>query len=184
MTDKNESFSIIVGFHPAQSSCLGNVYAPNYDNAQFDNILLRMIPNLNKHLLIFGGDSNCAIDPVLDRSATSIKVPNHSPTLTQNGYIDPWRFHNRQDREYFFFHMFITHILIYIFFFIDGSSISSMYNSEYFPIVISDDALLALDNALPPYHTISIHLEAQSLGYLGQSLLWIYFFFYWWHFNY
>ncbi len=42
---------------------LANVYAPNFDNAHFAQDLLSKLPALNTHLLIFGGDLNCVIDP-------------------------------------------------------------------------------------------------------------------------
>lgn len=116
IADKNGRYLIVVGTLMNIPVVLVNVYAPNFDNTLFANNLLRMIPDLNTHLLIFGGDLNCVIDPALDKSATGSKASSamsraFSHFMTQNGYIDPWRFFNPQAREYSFFQMFITHIL-------------------------------------------------------------------------
>ncbi len=53
---------------------LANVYAPNFDNAHFAQDLLSKFPALNAHLLIFGGDLNCVIDPDLDKSSIVMKA--------------------------------------------------------------------------------------------------------------
>lgn len=50
---------------------LVNIYAPNFDNAEFANRLLSYILHLSTHLLILGGDLNCVIDPSLDMSSNT-----------------------------------------------------------------------------------------------------------------
>lgn len=47
---------------------LVNVYAPNWDDVSFINKLVSLLPDLNSHSMIFGGDINCVMDPSLDRS--------------------------------------------------------------------------------------------------------------------
>lgn len=131
---------------------LVNIYAPNFDNVLFANNLLGMIPDLNTHLLVFGGDLNCVTDPALDKSASSSAMAKAFPNfMIQNGYIDPWRFLNPQAKEYYFsFNVHHTYSRFDLFFFINSSMASQISNSEYFPIVISHHVPLVLDITLTP----------------------------------
>jgi len=45
-----------------------NIYAPNWDEDKFLRKVISSIPDLNLQQLIFGGDLNCEMNPVLDRS--------------------------------------------------------------------------------------------------------------------
>lgn len=50
---------------------LANVYVQNGDVAQFLKTFLSSLPNLNINRLILGGDFNCVLHPVLDRSSST-----------------------------------------------------------------------------------------------------------------
>lgn len=68
IADKNGRYLIVAGNLMQKKVLLVNVYAPNFDDAEFANRLLNDIPFLNTHLLILGGDLNSVFDPVMDRS--------------------------------------------------------------------------------------------------------------------
>ena len=67
---------------------LVNVYAPNFDDVEFANILLGNIPFLNTHLLFLGGDFNCVFDPIWDRS--------NPRNLTQSAMCKTFRFYETE----------------------------------------------------------------------------------------
>lgn len=47
---------------------LVNIYAPNWDDEKFIEKIISSIPDLESHQLIFRGDLNCVINPIMDRS--------------------------------------------------------------------------------------------------------------------
>ncbi len=76
ISDMNGRYVIVKGKISQTPVVLANVYAPNFDNAHFAQDLLSKLPALNTHLLIFGGDLNCVIDPDLDKSSSVMKAPS------------------------------------------------------------------------------------------------------------
>ncbi len=42
---------------------LANIYAPNYNDENFIQKIFSLLPDLNTHYLIMGGDFNCALNP-------------------------------------------------------------------------------------------------------------------------
>lgn len=73
-----------------------NIYAPNWDDDKFMGKIISLIPDLNSHRLIFVGDLNCVINPVLDRSNPkstnlTIKAKLVSAFMDQIGSVYPWR---------------------------------------------------------------------------------------------
>lgn len=129
---------------------LVNVYAPNIDDSEFANRLLRSLPLMDSHLLIFGGDLNCVFDPALDRSnprnlnksAISISFSNF---MTQNGFVDPWRSHNPTTKKFSFFSKAHQSYSRIDYFFIDPTLYSCVVFSDYLSIIISDHAPVLLD---------------------------------------
>lgn len=96
IADKNGRYLIVAGTLLQKRVLLVNVYAPNFDDADFANRLLSSLPFLNTHLLIFGGDLNCVFDPGMDRSnprnlTQSAMSKTFSDFMRQNGFVDPWR---------------------------------------------------------------------------------------------
>lgn len=69
ISDKNGRFIIVSGKLYNKSVILANVYAPNFDNVQFFKRFFSQLPDLNSYSFILGGDFNCYLDPVLDRSS-------------------------------------------------------------------------------------------------------------------
>ncbi len=168
ISDMNGRYVIVKGKIPQTPVVLANVYAPNFDNAHFAQDLLSKLPALNTHLLIFGGDLNCVIDPDLDKSSIVMKAPSAmskivSEFMVQNGYIDPWRHLNPTVRKYSFYSCVHQSFSRIDYFFINNSLIPLVVNSEYLPIVISDHAPLSLDILLFPFHTFRSPWRFNSL---------------------
>lgn len=93
---------------------LANIYAPNFDDAQFFQRLIKLLPDLNSHLLIMGGDFNLCLDPGMDKSSTR---PGFGVTksasciqsfLSEFGISDKWRFLHPNSREYSLFLKYTT----------------------------------------------------------------------------
>ncbi len=126
------------------------------------NSLLSKIPCLNTHLLIFGGDLYCVIDPSLDHSALNVSPPSRiakqfSDVMSLMGCAVPWRFQHPHSRKYSFFSDVHHSFSCIDYFFIDCSLLPKVTSSEYLPIVISDHGPLVLNITLstqprsPPY---------------------------------
>ena len=108
IADQNGRYLIVAGTLMQRKVLLVNVYAPNFDDAEFANRLLSSLPFLNTHLLIFGGDLNCVFDPSLDRSnprnlTQSAMSKTFSDFMMQNGLVDPWRSRNPLTKKFSFF---------------------------------------------------------------------------------
>lgn len=150
---------IIVTGHLYQTPVvLVNIYAPNWDDSRFIGKIISLLPDLNSHYLIMGGDFNCAMDPDLDRS--SKKQISHSSLrqalnsfLVSHGHSDVWRFFNPNSRQYSFFspvHLSYSRI---DYFFIDDALLSRVKACSYGSIVVSDHATLSMTLFFPdkPY---------------------------------
>lgn len=150
ISDPQGRYVIVVGTLFNTPVLLVNVYAPNFDDVEFANRLLSSLPDLNTHLMIFGGDLNTVINPTLDRSSIRSITPSSmsrafSLFMDQNGYVDPWRFNNPNVKEFSFFSH-VHHSFSRIdYFFIDKTFLPTVISSDYLAIVISDHAPLALD---------------------------------------
>lgn len=71
-------------------------------------IFFSLLPELNSHQLIIGGDLNCVLDPTLDHSSiTSGTLSKSAETINSflqtYGVIDSWRYRNPISRWYSFF---------------------------------------------------------------------------------
>uniref|UniRef100_A0AAR2LV40 Endonuclease/exonuclease/phosphatase domain-containing protein n=1 Tax=Pygocentrus nattereri TaxID=42514 RepID=A0AAR2LV40_PYGNA len=76
-------FIIVSGLLFCKPIVLVNIYAPNWDDDTFISKVFSLIPELNSHQMIFGGDLNCVINPVLDRSKpTSLNPSKMAKTLS------------------------------------------------------------------------------------------------------
>jgi len=97
IADPEGRYTIVSGILYQKPVVFTSIYAPNWDDHNFFNSMLSLIPNLDSNTLILGGDLNCAIDPVLHRSSPRLISPSRtSQTLSafmdQFGYVDPWTF--------------------------------------------------------------------------------------------
>lgn len=150
IADPEGRYTIISGILYQKPVILASIYAPNWDDPSFFSSVLSLIPNLDSHTLILGGDLNCVIDPVLDRSSTRVISPSKmsqslSTFMEQFGYIDPWRFTHPQSRQYSFFshaHRSFSRIDYFI---MDKNLISSLRSIQYLPITVSDHSAVVLD---------------------------------------
>ncbi len=69
IADSSGHYIIVTGQLYNTKVILANIYAPNFDDAQFFDRLIKTLPDLNSHLLIMGGDFNFSLDPGMDRSS-------------------------------------------------------------------------------------------------------------------
>lgn len=90
---------------------LANVYAPNVDDVHFVNRFFSELPDLNSHSLILGGDFNCFMGAVLDRSSPKPTTLSKSASYIKAFlfFSDPWRFLYPTGREYSFSHVHHTY---------------------------------------------------------------------------
>ena len=105
------------------------------------------LPNLDSHFLILGGDFNCCLVPVLDRSSTNPSKQSKSAQVI-NSFLkdyavsDLWRCMNRTARTYSFFsqvHQTFSRIDCFL---VDNRLLSSTEACLYNAIVISDHSSL------------------------------------------
>lgn len=80
-----------------------NVYALNVDDVGFFERLFSSLPDLSTYSLIFGGDFNCWLDLILDRSSTNPGVASRLACYIQNflrnyGVCDEWRLLHPSER--------------------------------------------------------------------------------------
>ena len=148
--DTNGRYIIVSGTLYQKPVVLVSVYTPNWDDHAFMKTFLSSLPNLNSHTLIMGGDMNCVIDPLLDKSSFKNVVPSRmartvSAFMEQYGYIDPWRFLNPSAKQYSFLsHVHRTYSRI-DYFLIDKTFISSIVSTQYSSIAVSDHSSVTLD---------------------------------------
>lgn len=126
---------------------LANLYAPNWDNDTFFSELLYSLPNLDSHFLILGGDFNCCLDPVLDRSSANPSMRSKSARVI-NSFLedyaisDLWRSLNPTARTYSFFSQVHQTFSRIDYFLVDNRLLSLTEACLYNAIVISDHSPL------------------------------------------
>lgn len=154
ISDPNGRFVIVTGRIGANNLVLANVYGPNWDNENFFKKFFFSIPDLNSHQLILGGDFNCCLDPLLDRSSNKPCIPSKSSKtiqlfMEQYAVSDAWRFFNPNTKQFSFFSPVHGTFSRIDFFLIDNKLLSSVSSHFYNPIVISDHATVVLDVSFP-----------------------------------
>lgn len=146
---------------------LANVYAPNVDDVGFLERFFSSLPDLSSYSLILGGDFNCWLDPVLDRSSLNPGSISRSASFIQSflsnfGVSDVWRSLHPNKREYSFFSH-VHHTFTRIdYFFIDNELIPLARSCAYQGIVISDHAPVVLSLALPDLPQVKKHCRFNS----------------------
>ena len=95
ISDTNGRFIIVSGKLYNTMMVLANVYAPNVDDVGFLERFFSSLPDLSLHSLILGGDFNCWLDPVLDRSSPNPDSISRSASfihsfLSNFGISDVW----------------------------------------------------------------------------------------------
>lgn len=154
ISDSQGRFVMVSGLLYHKPVVLVNIYAPNWDDDTFMGKIISLIPDLNSHQLIFGGDLNCVINPTLDRSHSKLtnlskKAKLLSRFMDDIGCVDPWCFLYPVGKSFSFFSP-VHHSCSRIdYFFIDQNLLSSVTKVEYLSIIISDHAPVLLDLAFP-----------------------------------
>lgn len=154
ISDPNGRFIIVTGKMGCNRIVLANVYGPNWDDENFFRNFFFSLPDLHSHQLILGGDFNCCLDPLLDRSSTKLSAVSKSAKtiqifMEQYAISDPWRFFNPGIKQFSFFspvHNTFSRIDMFL---IDNKLLSSVKLCSYNPIVISDHATVILDVSFP-----------------------------------
>ncbi|KAA0701525.1 LINE-1 reverse transcriptase -like protein [Triplophysa tibetana] len=150
IADPNGRFVFVTGQLYSNSVILANVYGPNWDDDNFFQQLFAKLPDMSTHLLIMGGDFNCWLNPVLDRSSTRPRVPSKSSKtilsfMDEFSVSDPWRFLNPSGKMYSFFSH-VHHSFSRIdYFLLDNLFLHSVQSCSYEAILISDHAPTTLE---------------------------------------
>lgn len=154
INDHQGRFIVVSGILNQVPVVLVNIYAPNWDDAGFINTLVSKIPNLNSRYAIFGGDLNCVMNPIMDRSnpkafSLSKKAAAIANFMNEIGCLDPWRFANPNGKIFSFFsHAHQSYSRI-DYFFVDKTLLPYVKNVDYSAIVESDHAPVLLDIHVP-----------------------------------
>ncbi len=168
ISDPNGRFIIITGKISGKNLILANIYGPNWDDDNFFKNVFLSLPDLNSAQVILGGDFNCCLDPVLDRSSNKLAVQSKSSKvihhfMEQYAVSDAWRFFNPNDKKFSFFspvHGTFSQIDLFL---IDNRLLSTVTSCFYSPIVISDHAPVIIDIALPGRFVSRTHWRFDSL---------------------
>lgn len=153
ISDPNGRFIIVSGKISGNGIVLVNVYGPNWDNEDFFKKLFFSLPDLNGSQLIIGGDFNCCLDPLLDRSSNK---PHHLSKsskaihmfMEQYKVSDVWRYFNPDAKQFSFFSPVHGTFSRIDFFLVDNNLLPIVNACSYTPIVISDHAPVLLDISL------------------------------------
>lgn len=83
------------------------MYAPNFDDPTFFTKIFNLLSDFTDSHVIVGGDFNCVLDNVLDRSAQISQLPSASIVLnslmSSMNLVDIWRLIHPTGRDYSFF---------------------------------------------------------------------------------
>lgn len=147
-------YVIVVGQIYTFPVILANVYAPNWDDSTFFTNFFSRLPNMISHYLILGGDMNCTLSPMLDRSSPRSSYLSRSARsiqlfLESYGVVDVWRFRNPASRSYSFFSSVHSTYSRIDYFFLDKGLLPLITKCEYGPIVISDHCPLTMNLCIP-----------------------------------
>ena len=137
---------------------LVNIYAPNWDDDKFMGKVSSLIPYINSQHLILGGDLNCTINPILDRSNPKSTNPSKTSKslsffMNKIGGVDPWCFLFPLGQSFSLFSP-VHHSYSRIDnFFIDRNLLPFVTRADYSTIVESDHLIVLivlLDLVFPP----------------------------------
>ena len=170
IADHQGRFVIVSGSLNNESVVLVNLYAPNWDDEAFIGKVISLLPDLSSHHLILGGDLNCTIDPLLDKSCPRQDSPSKmaqaiSSVMDQIGGVDPWRFRYPDKKQFSFYSQVHKTFSRIDYFFVDNYFLPVVDNIEYSTIVVSDHAPLLLDLSF------TLLLKTRPLWRLNCTLL-------------
>ncbi|KAM7402819.1 hypothetical protein PAMP_018030 [Pampus punctatissimus] len=153
-SDPAGRYVIVVGHLYGLPVILVNIYGPNWEDAGFFSNIFSQLPNMDSHHIILGGDMNCVLSPVLDRSSPKVVGDSKSAQtikafLQTSGIADVWRFRNPTAKGYSFFSPVHKSFSRIDYFFIDKKLLPNITDCEYQPIVISDHGPLTMTLCIP-----------------------------------
>ena len=142
--DKFGRYLIIQGSILRENINLVNVYGPNTDNDSFFTnffLIVSSLPGKN----IIGGDWNCVINPVIDRSTGIDQTHHKSREIIQHfikelNIVDIWRHNNPSDVIYSCHSKTFNTYSRIDYFLISAELLSNMTDCSYDSITISDHA--------------------------------------------
>lgn len=142
-------YIIIQGTLLGEQLNLINVYGPNIDDQLFYNNLFLNISSLRGNI-IMGGDFNCTLNPLVDRSsgidASHIQTRRViSQFMTDMSRCDIWRVLNPDKKEFSCYSSTYHTYSRIDYFLISKNLMPNVKNCTYGSIVISDHAPLTLD---------------------------------------
>ena len=150
IADHQGRFVIVSGSLINVPVVLVNLYAPNWDDEAFIRKVTSLLPDLTSHHLILGGDLNCTINALLDKSCPRQGSPSKiakaiSMFMDQIGGLDPWRFLYPDKKQFSFYSQVHKTFSRIDYFYIDNYFLPVVDNIEYSTIVVSDHAPVLLD---------------------------------------
>lgn len=150
IADHQGRFVIVSGSLINVPVVLVNLYAPNWDDEAFIKKITSLLPDLTSHHFILGGDLNCTINPLLDKSSPRQDSPSKvakaiSTFMDQVGGLDPWRFIYPDKKQFSFYSQVHKTFSRIDYFYIDNYFLPVVENIEYSTIVVSDHAPVLLD---------------------------------------
>lgn len=154
ISDPNGRFIFLRGQINGVRLILANIYGPNWDDEAFFKKVLFPLLDLYSNQLILGGDFNCCLDPLLDRSSSRPCALSKSGRIIrlfmeQYAVSDVWRFLNSNTKQFSFFSP-VHHSFSHIDYFLVYNKLLPLVSScIYNNIVISDHAAVTFDLALP-----------------------------------
>lgn len=142
--DKFGRYLIIQGSILHENFNLVNVYGPNTDDDRFFTNLFLTISSLSGKNII-GGDWNCVLNPILDRSTGIDQTHHKSREIIQNfmkelQMIDIWRHYNPIDITYSCYSKTFNTYSRLDYFLISADLLPNMGECSYDSIIISDHA--------------------------------------------
>lgn len=153
-SDSAGRYVIVVGKLYSLPVILACIYAPNWDDSTFFTNFFSHLPDLSSHHLILGGDINCVLSPLLDRSIskrTSLTKSAHTIQLFLKTYgvADVWRFRNPTSRAYSYFSPVHKTYSRIDYFFLDKRILHLTKECDYGAMVISDHGPLIMKMYIP-----------------------------------
>lgn len=120
--------------------------APRWDDETFIRKIISLLPDLTFYHLILGGDLNCTINPLLDKSYMQQDSPSKMAKsigsfMDQIGGENPWRFFNPDKKQFSFYSQIYKTFSRIDYLYIDNYFLPAVDNIEYSMIVVSDHAM-------------------------------------------
>lgn len=167
-TETNGRYIMVSGTINSLPLTFLNVYGPNIDDPNFFKAVFHLLPDASSSNIIIGGDLNCYLDPHLDRTSSrpppnisSVQVLNN--LIQSRNIVDIWKIQHPTDKDYSFYsHVHKSYSRI-DYFLADSNLVTSVTNTKYHNILISDHSPLTM--------SLNLSLPRGSYSWLINPLL-------------